>query len=158
MIAGLTAVCGVLGLGGFVGGIMIMQNNMGAGGALLCLGVCTIFPAMLGFVVAELMGLISQMRMATGLRDRAFGNASKLLLVVAILLTLLSIIAVFVMFLIVAADVNKAQQQQFQQQQQQNNNDKNKEQPAGNAKQNDNQKQPLDKPKEKGQGKVGPVR
>jgi hypothetical protein len=142
VIAGITAVCGVLGMAGLVGGILVMQQNMGAGSGLLCLGVCTIFPAMLGFIVAELMGLISQIRMATGLHDRAFGSASKALVVVIILLTLFCLVAVFGLFVFMVAETNKAQQQQQQQQ----NGDKNKDQPpAGNV--------PV---KGKGVGKNGP--
>lgn len=133
VIAGMTAVCGVLGMAGMVGGIMIMQQNMGAGSGLLCLGVCALFPAIVGFVVAELMGLISQIRMAAGLHDKAFSTASKSLLAVVIILTMLCMVGFFSLIVFMMVEQNKAQQQQAQQQQQKND-DKNKDQPpAGNG-------------------------
>ncbi len=139
VIAGMTAAGGILGLAGMVGGVMIMQQNQGAGLGLMCLGACTFLPAILGFVVAEFMGLLSQIKIATGLRDHAFATASKALLAVVLILTGCAMIGGFALVVFMGEESNKAQQRQFRQQQAQQPKVRDKNRPplpAGKAKGN----------------------
>jgi hypothetical protein len=120
VIAGLTAVLGACAFGAIVVGVfLVAQNPVGPGAALLLLGVCAFFPAFVGFLVAELMGLVSQVKMATGLRDAAFARASRLQIVVALILTGLSMAGVCVLFVFMMGEMQKAQKKQEDEQRQQ---------------------------------------
>lgn len=90
VIAALSAVGGLIGLGGVVvGAIMLMQQNQ-FGLQISLLFQFALFPAAVGFLLAEGLGLASQVRMAAGLRDSAFGTASRVQLVVFLGMSLLS--------------------------------------------------------------------
>jgi hypothetical protein len=119
VIAGLTALSGVFAFGGLVGGILIMQQNQGVGALLLLGGVCAFIPLLIGFPVAEIMGLVSQVRIANGLRDAAFARASRLQILVAIVLTGIVMVGFCVFFVFLMAEMQKAQKKQQEEQQQQ---------------------------------------
>jgi hypothetical protein len=121
IIAGITTVCGVLAYGGFVGGLLLARQNPAVGALILLLGVCAFMPVLVGFPVAEVMGLVSQVKMATGLRDVGFSRASRVQLVVALLLTTLTLFGMCILAVFFMGEMQKAQQQQMQQQQQQPN-------------------------------------
>ncbi|HKB01781.1 MAG TPA: hypothetical protein VKD90_06155 [Gemmataceae bacterium] len=121
VIAGLTAVLGACAFGAMVVGVfLVVQNPAGPGGALLLmLGVCAFFPALIGFLVAELMGLVSQVKMATGLRDAAFARASRLQIVVALVLTGVVMAGFCVLLVFMMGEMQKAQKKQENEQRQQ---------------------------------------
>lgn len=116
VIAGLSAVCGACAFGGIVFGFLIAQNNIGAGAGLVMLGACAFIPTLIGFTVAEVMGLVSQVRMAKGLRDEAFVNAARLQLIVALVLTVVAFVGMCAFGLFLATEMEKAQQKQLPQQ------------------------------------------
>jgi hypothetical protein len=121
IIAGLTGVFGVLAFVGLGGAILVMQQNQPLGALLLLTGFCSLFPLMIGFPVAEIMGLVSQMRMADGLRDPAFGRASRVQIVVALVLTGVVMIAGCAGLVFLAAETKKLEEKQRQEQLQQGN-------------------------------------
>ncbi|WP_020471613.1 hypothetical protein [Zavarzinella formosa] len=67
VLAGITAVPGVIGMGMMAAGILIVQNNLLAGMAILQLGMCGLGICFLGWVVAEIVGLIAQIQIMKGL-------------------------------------------------------------------------------------------
>jgi hypothetical protein len=111
IIAGLATGSGVVGLSGLVFGIMLLQQNLGAGALLFLVGFCSLLPAMLGFVVAEVMGLVSQMRIATGLRDPAFARASRVQFALALLLSAVCMVGSCGLFMFWGTETNKKQEQ-----------------------------------------------
>lgn len=129
VLAVLTTVGGLIGLAGVVlGAIMLMQQNQ-LGLQLAILLQFALFPASAGFLLAEALGLASQIRMATGLREPAFGTASRIQLVVFLGMSLFSCCltcGVFVAF-------EQAERQQMQQQNGPNGNDKDKGKKKGNG-------------------------
>ncbi|HEX3151927.1 MAG TPA: hypothetical protein VHR66_27895, partial [Gemmataceae bacterium] len=119
IIAGMTGVSGLIGFTLFIFGFaMIQQGNLGGGGLMAGMGQCAIFPAMFGFVVTEILGVWSQIRIAEGLHDVTFGRTSKIMMVVLVLLMTLSICGSCLLAMLVAAAMEKANQKQLQNQQQ----------------------------------------
>lgn len=90
IVAGCSAALGVLAFAGIIVGIVIAQQNQAGALALLFIGFCSFFPAILGCIIGEFMALTSQLRMAAGLGDSAFARASRLQLTSAVLLTTVS--------------------------------------------------------------------
>jgi hypothetical protein len=116
IIAGMTAVNGVIALGGMLFGMIILENNLGAGIGLITLGFCALLPAMFGFVVAEVMGLLSQIRMASGLQDAGFARASRVQFMLGLFLTFLCMAGACGLTMFVGTEQNKKQQQMKQEQ------------------------------------------
>jgi type II secretory pathway component PulM len=122
VIAGLTGMTGLIGMTLFILGFAMLQQGNMAGFGLAGIGECALLPAMFGFVIAEVLGVWSQIRMAEGLHDLTFGRTSKVMMTVLVLLTSLVVCGSCLLFMLVVAAVEKAnqkQQQQLQQQQQQ---------------------------------------
>jgi hypothetical protein len=120
VIAGLSAILGVFAFAGMgVGILMIVQNPAGAGGIFLLLGCCALLPVFVGLPVAEFMGLLSQLKMAAGLRDAAFARAARVQLVVAILLTGLFFAGLCTAFVFAMGVQQKAIQKQEEERRQQ---------------------------------------
>jgi hypothetical protein len=118
VVAGLTGICGLLALGMSALGILMVQQGNLDGAALVGLGICGLVPVSVGFWVAELLGLTSQVRMADGLGDALFGRMSRALFVVALVLTGLSACGGCGFFVLIMAAADQAQQQQMKKQQQ----------------------------------------
>ena len=119
VVAGLTGVAGVLCLAMMAGGILMAQQGNLGGIGFVGLGFCGLMPVTVGFGIAELMGLASQIRMADGLRDATFGRTSRVLFGAALVYTVLSVCGGCGSFMLFAAAADRAQQQKQLKQQQQ---------------------------------------
>jgi hypothetical protein len=120
VVAGLSGGCGVLSLGIMAIGILTIQQGNLNGAGFVVLGAIGLMPAGLGYAVAEVMGLWSQVQMADGLRDRTFGRLSRILFAgTAIGGTLGACGMCCTVFAMISAAQQQAQQQQAQQQAQQ---------------------------------------
>ena len=113
IIALITAGSGVLAFLSLAIGILVMQQNMGLAFLMVMMGGCTFFLTLCGFVTAEIIGLVSQIRMASGLRDSAFGSSSRALLMATIALIVLTIVAMCGIFVWAMTEAQKAQQAQM---------------------------------------------
>lgn len=113
VFAGMTCASGVVGFGLVgAGALIIGQGNLN-GLALANLGACALMPSMVGFVVAEGLGLWSQIRIGTALQDNAFMRTSRVLLIAFVSLNLFSCCAACALVTALMAELEKAQQQQL---------------------------------------------
>ncbi|MBO0699976.1 MAG: hypothetical protein J2P46_16380 [Zavarzinella sp.] len=120
VIAGLTATLGVCAFAAIVTGIfLLIQNPGGPAAALVLLGGCAFVPVLIGFPIAELLGLISQVKMARGLRDPGFARASQVQIVAALLLTALTFLGMCLFLVWFMSETQKAQQKQEEERRQQ---------------------------------------
>jgi hypothetical protein len=117
IIAVMTGLSGVLGLILFTIGVLLVGQGNLNGLGIANLGVCALMPATCGFVIAESMGLGSQVRMGFALQDSSFARSSRTLLIVFIGLTTLSCCATVGLMAAVISEIDKAQKQQQRQQQ-----------------------------------------
>lgn len=126
--AALTGFSGVCGLIGIMLGVAIARNNLQLGASLMVLSAMGLFFGMICGVVAEMVGLIAQLRVASALKDRAFLRSTQLLIGVLVLVTGLGLLGccIGMVAISVAAEKEKQKMQKEKAQDKQ----KDKEQPA----------------------------
>jgi hypothetical protein len=115
ILSALTAIVGVLSLTGIVAGLIMLRNNPAGAVGMVMLGFCSMFLAMGGFIIAEIMGQVSQVRMANGLKYPPFAKAAKGQIGLACGLMLGGMFGFCVLVGVMASDAEKKKQQQMQQ-------------------------------------------
>lgn len=123
VMAGLSAVLGVLGAGMEITGVAVAGDDVMKAIVIIQVGGCGLGLFYMGFAVAEIVGLVAQIRIASALGATGAGAWAKAQLTAFIAMMVLGVVGFCVLFMVLFADMQKqVQAQQAQQAQQQPNN------------------------------------
>ena len=120
IMAGLSAVLGVLGAGMAITGVAVAGDDVMKAIVIIQIGGCGLGLFYMGFAVAEIVGLVAQIRIASALGATGASAWAKAQLTAFIALMLAGVVGFCVLFMVLFADMQK--QMQAQQAQQQPNN------------------------------------